>query len=109
MAVVRASVRVTGRVQGVWFRQSTKNTADQYGVTGWVRNNPDRSVEAVFEGEQERVQLLVDWCKKTGLSMIQLLPLNDVGFDKFMQIFQNSWLGDLKMITSLLCDLVGIL
>ena len=52
MALVRAEVRVTGRVQGVWFRQSTKNMADQHGVTGWCRNNPDGSVEAVFEGKK---------------------------------------------------------
>lgn len=62
MSEVRVAVRVSGRVQGVWFRQSTKNSADQYGATGWVRNNPDRSVEAVFEGRREVVQALVDWC-----------------------------------------------
>ena len=48
MRNMRAEIRVTGRVQGVWFRQSTKNTAEQYGVTGWCRNNPDGSVAAVF-------------------------------------------------------------
>ncbi|RLB70588.1 MAG: acylphosphatase [Deltaproteobacteria bacterium] len=63
MAVIRAEVRVTGRVQGVWFRQSTKNMADQHGVTGWCRNNPDGSVEAVFEGEEDQVKSAVDWCK----------------------------------------------
>lgn len=64
MSQVRATVRVTGRVQGVWFRQSTKDTADQHGVTGWVRNNPDQSVEAVFEGSRKKVQAVVDWCKQ---------------------------------------------
>lgn len=63
MANVRAAIRVSGRVQGVWFRQSTKNTADLHGVCGWVRNNPDRSVEAVFEGEQHAVQAVIDWCR----------------------------------------------
>ena len=63
MAFSRAAVRVTGRVQGVWFRQSTKQTAENFGVTGWVRNNPDRSVEAVFEGSKEAVQAVIDWCK----------------------------------------------
>ncbi|MFK5925888.1 MAG: acylphosphatase [Desulfuromusa sp.] len=63
MTKVRAEVRVTGRVQGVWFRQSTKNMADQQGVTGWCRNNPDGSVEAVFEGEETPVKTVVEWCR----------------------------------------------
>lgn len=63
MTAVRAAVRVTGRVQGVWFRQSTKQAADKFGVVGWVRNNPDRSVEAVFEGDRAAVQSVIDWCQ----------------------------------------------
>ena len=63
MAKVRAAVRISGRVQGVWFRQSTKQTAEKFDITGWVRNNPDRSVEAVFEGEQGVVQAVLDWCQ----------------------------------------------
>ncbi|MDX2495560.1 MAG: acylphosphatase [Desulfuromusa sp.] len=63
MEKVRAEVRVTGRVQGVWFRQSTKNTADQYRVYGWCRNNPDGSVSAVFEGEETKVKAVVSWCE----------------------------------------------
>lgn len=64
MTKVRAAVRVAGRVQGVWFRQSTKQTADKFAVMGWVRNNLDGSVEAVFEGEQEAVQAVLDWCQQ---------------------------------------------
>ena len=63
MPQVRAEVRVTGRVQGVWFRQSTKDTAERYGVKGWCRNNPDGSVEAVLEGEETTVKAVIDWCK----------------------------------------------
>ncbi|WP_303722353.1 acylphosphatase [Malonomonas rubra] len=63
MSQTRASIRVTGRVQGVWFRQSTKNMADQLGLTGWVRNNPDNSVSAVFEGPRETVKKAIEWCK----------------------------------------------
>lgn len=63
MATTRAEVRITGRVQGVWFRQSTKNTANQYGVRGWCRNDPDGSVAAVFEGEETAVKTVVNWCK----------------------------------------------
>ena len=64
MTKVRAEVRVTGRVQGVWFRQSTKNTAERYKVTGWCRNNPDGSVAAVFEGEESAVKSVIEWCKE---------------------------------------------
>jgi acylphosphatase len=63
MTQVRAEVRVTGRVQGVWFRQSTKQTAEKYGVRGWVSNRPDGSVAAIIEGEKGAVQAVVDWCK----------------------------------------------
>lgn len=64
MPDVRAVVRVIGRVQGVWFRQSTKNVADRHNVTGWVRNNPDHSVAAIFEGERTAVQAVIDWCRR---------------------------------------------
>ncbi|MCK4622562.1 MAG: acylphosphatase [Desulfuromonadales bacterium] len=63
MPQVRAEVRVTGRVQGVWFRQNTLQKAEKYAVKGWVRNNPDRSVEAVFEGEENAVRAVVAWCR----------------------------------------------
>jgi acylphosphatase len=60
--VTRARVRVRGRVQGVFFRAETRSRARSLGVSGWVRNCPDGTVEAVFEGERERVQRMVDWC-----------------------------------------------
>jgi len=63
MTNTRTAVHITGLVQGVWFRQSTKNMADQYGVKGWCRNNPDGSVEAVFEGEESAVKTAIEWCK----------------------------------------------
>ena len=71
MTTVRAEVRVSGRVQGVWFRQSTKNTADQHGIKGWCRNTPEGSVEAVFEGEETTVKTVVDWCR-SGPNMAQV-------------------------------------
>ncbi len=63
MSSIRAEVRVSGRVQGVWYRQSTKNTAEQYELKGWCRNNPDGSVTAVFEGEEDAVEAVINWCK----------------------------------------------
>jgi acylphosphatase len=62
MTRVTAKVRISGRVQGVWFRQSTKEKAAELGVTGWCRNSSDGSVEGVFEGEKEMVQSIIDWC-----------------------------------------------
>ncbi len=64
MARIRAEVRVCGRVQGVWFRQSTKQTAERYGVTGWVRNNQDGSVSALFEGDEAAVDQVLAWCRQ---------------------------------------------
>jgi acylphosphatase len=52
-------VVVHGSVQGVFFRDTTRRMADQRSVAGWVRNNPDGSVEAVFEGEESAVDRLV--------------------------------------------------
>jgi len=59
----RAHVFVSGRVQGVFFRSQTKHSADCHDVRGWVRNLPDGRLEAVFEGEKEGVQTLIEFCK----------------------------------------------
>jgi acylphosphatase len=55
-------VVVSGDVQGVFFRDSTRREARRVGVTGWVRNRPDGSVEAWFEGDPVAVGELVQWC-----------------------------------------------
>jgi acylphosphatase len=60
--VVRRHVWVSGRVQGVWFRQSCAELADRLGVSGWIRNLPDWRVEAVFEGDDAAVDEIVAWC-----------------------------------------------
>jgi acylphosphatase len=60
----RSRVRVRGAVQGVFFRAETRDRAHSLGVAGWVRNVPDGSVEAVFEGDPERVESMVDWCRR---------------------------------------------
>jgi len=58
----RAHVVISGRVQGVFFRAETQRAAQRLGVTGWVRNRPDGTVEALFEGPAQAVQQAVDWC-----------------------------------------------
>jgi acylphosphatase len=62
--VIRSHVLVSGRVQGVFFRDTCRRLAEQHGVAGWVRNLPDGRVEAVFEGPADDVGRLVDWCRK---------------------------------------------
>ena len=59
----RAHVFVSGRVQGVAFRDSTRSQAEQLGLSGWVRNTEDGQVEAVFEGEPDTVNQMIEWCK----------------------------------------------
>jgi acylphosphatase len=61
MKRVRAVFR--GRVQGVFFRAHTKAFADEAGVAGWVRNRPDGSVEALFEGEERSVDGVIHRCR----------------------------------------------
>jgi len=60
----RAHVFISGRVQGVFFRASTTEEAKRLGLTGWVRNMRDGRVEAVFEGEESLVDVMVSWCHK---------------------------------------------
>ncbi len=60
----RLHVHVRGRVQGVFFRAVTQETARELNLTGWVRNRSDGSVEAVFEGEEDHVDKMLAWCHK---------------------------------------------
>lgn len=64
MPMARAHVYIQGRVQGVFFRATTRDKALALDVKGWVKNCPDGSVEAVFEGKKETVEKLVNWCRK---------------------------------------------
>lgn len=61
---VRRRVVVTGRVQGVFFRDSARREAVARGVAGWVRNRADGSVEAVFEGPPDAVEAMVSWSRR---------------------------------------------
>jgi acylphosphatase len=59
----RCHVLVSGRVQGVFFRQNTLERARALGLKGWVRNTEDGRVEAVFEGEREKIEKILEWMK----------------------------------------------
>ena len=77
----RIHIFVTGRVQGVFFRQSTRVMAIKNNVNGWVRNLDDGRVEIVAEGEESNIDALIDWCK-TG-------PANS-RVDEFELVEENS-------------------
>ncbi|WP_435124982.1 acylphosphatase [Halobaculum sp. D14] len=59
---VRAHVNVSGKVQGVFYRANTRDTAREHGVDGWVKNLDDGRVEAVFEGPRSDVETMIEWC-----------------------------------------------
>ena len=86
-ALVRYRVVVTGRVQGVWFRDSCRREAVARGVNGWVANRADGTVDAVFEGPEAEVAQCVAWCRQgppravvTGIDVTEEPPRGDVGF-----------------------------
>ena len=87
MSEARARAVIRGRVQGVFFRAETRDRARSLGLSGWVRNVPDGTVEAVFEGDRERIESILGWCRQ-GPSLAQvdevqiewLEPTNEEGF-----------------------------
>jgi len=64
MGKVRVRVIIEGRVQGVFFRHHTQGMAIKLGLKGWVKNRRDGRVEALFEGDQERVDQIIQWCHR---------------------------------------------
>ncbi|MDY6879679.1 MAG: acylphosphatase [Desulfatiglans sp.] len=64
MENIRVHLIINGRVQGVWFRESTRREAEFLRVTGWAKNLPDGTVEVLAEGPEDRVRKLVSWCHK---------------------------------------------
>lgn len=60
----RVHVIISGKVQGVFFRMETQKAALDIGVTGWVKNRTDGAVEAIFEGDSERIDKMLAWCWK---------------------------------------------
>ena len=62
MSKIRAHLFITGRVQGVFFRACTQEEAQKCALTGWVKNLYDGRVETIFEGEEQDVQSMINWC-----------------------------------------------
>jgi acylphosphatase len=84
-------VRVSGRVQGVYYRAYTKSQANELGIKGWVRNIPGGGVEAILEGEREKVGELLGLMKAgpagSMVSGLQISELKCKGYDDFKIIY----------------------
>lgn len=87
--LVRRRVKITGRVQGVFFRASTREQAAQRGVSGWVRNLADGRVQAEFEAPSDAVDSLIAWIERGGpagarvdqVEITELPPTGALGFE----------------------------
>jgi len=84
---VRVRVEVSGRVQGVFFRDECRREAARHSVTGWVRNTDHDTVEAELEGDDDAVEAMVAWCREgpprarvTGLEVQQVSDTGEPGF-----------------------------
>ena len=84
----RVHIYVSGRVQGVFFRASTKDQAQRLGLTGFVRNCPDGRVEILAEGSSEAVEALLDWCR-TGPpgARVERVQVSDKGCAQEFDVF----------------------
>lgn len=86
--MIRKRVVISGEVQGIYYRDTCRRLARDAGLGGWVRNRADRTVEAVFEGEPERVDRLVAWTRQgpelaivDGVEVFDEAPEGLSGFD----------------------------
>ena len=85
--MIRVRVVITGRVQGVWFRESCREQARAEGISGWVRNRFDGAVEAEFEGKEPAVERMIEWCRSgprravvTGIDVHDVPPTGETKF-----------------------------
>jgi acylphosphatase len=85
--MVRCRVVVAGRVQGVWFRETCRRRAESEGVTGFVRNRSDGTVEAEFEGDGPAVDRMIGWCRvgppRADVRQIDIQPVAPTGAAAF--------------------------
>ena len=83
-------VRLEGRVQGVWYRAWTVERARALGLRGWVRNNGDGSVEAIFAGPAQNVRTMIEACRRGPpraiVDRVIEEPVEDEGFNDFRQL-----------------------
>lgn len=84
---IRAHIIVRGKVQGVYFRQNAQRICKEYGVTGWVLNANDGSVEAILEGSKNSVEDAISWFK-VGPSNAHVEKI-ELSYDKYSGEFQD--------------------
>ncbi len=84
MTNIRVRLIIKGRVQGVWFRDSTRRQATGLGVCGWAKNRRDGAVEVLAEGPAERVKKLATWCRE-GPPAARVVQVRET---------QEEWKGD---------------
>ena len=84
---VRAHVFISGRVQGVFFRLETRSMAMRRNISGWVRNTSDGRVEAIFEGQKEDVERLIEFCGR-GPSGARVTKV-DVQWEEYTEEFKD--------------------
>ncbi|KXB02403.1 acylphosphatase [candidate division MSBL1 archaeon SCGC-AAA261F19] len=87
MAKTRAHVFISGRVQGVFFRSTTRSKAKNLSITGWVKNLKDGRVEAVFEGEDDKVKEMLDFCHE-GSSAAQVSDV-EINWEEYQGEFSG--------------------
>ena len=81
----RVHIFVTGKVQGVYYRQNTAQKAQELGIRGWVRNLSDGRVESVMEGEEVNIGKILDWCKQgpADANVTEVQVINEEYKDEF--------------------------
>ena len=84
-------VIIYGKVQGVGFRNFVYRNALKYNIKGYVKNNPDGTVEAVFEGEKENIEKMIELCKKgperARVDKMDIIEVEDKGYKDFKIIY----------------------
>ena len=82
------SIKISGKVQGVFFRKSTQEKAIELGIAGFVQNMPDGSVYAEAEGDDDAIEQFVQWCKEgpllASVASVEVGTLKHSGFEKFI-------------------------
>ncbi len=92
MMYSRVHVYISGKVQGVFFREYTRRKAKNLGIKGWVRNLPDGRVEAIFEGEKEKIKEMIEWCH-TGspYSKVEKVEVTEEEYKGEFEDFEIRW------------------
>jgi acylphosphatase len=78
------SIKVSGKVQGVWYRKYTVEKATELGITGYVKNESDNSVYILATGNEENLQRLIIWCKQgPPKAIVEKIEISDLPFQQF--------------------------